>query len=226
MTTNSDPTGTPEFFVDSNIVHAVAINREYDLAIKSGRDAVTHAAECGKLLLDAKQDCLHGEWVEWLDINFSGSLRTAQKFIRLANASPRTHLTGANLTDALAAIATPRRPKPPPEKPVGVVSVVRPRPQPPPLSVPLFKTRSTAKVLDAELVDTESDPLVVDGPKESTILQATKKLFGTTDIVDRETDTLKKVIPLLQSLDDARKGYLHHVIQYLQRRLERCETTA
>lgn len=195
---NTDPTGMPILLVDPDIQHAVAINREYLLAIECGRNAVAHAIECGKLLLDAKEDCLHGEWSEWIDTNFSGSLRTAQKFMRLANASSTTLLTGDNLTDALATISTPKQPKPPLAKPVGVVAVVRPRPQPTPQSVPLFKSRSTGVVLDAEMADTELGPLVVDGTKP----EPEAELCATPN----PWDVSRQIVKLLNQLDPNSDG--------------------
>lgn len=84
---------------------------------------MTAAVECGKLLLLEKEDCEHGEWLEWLNTNFDGTPRTAQRFMRIANATAASHLpmNGSNLTEALASIATPKQEKPP-AKPDLVIS--------------------------------------------------------------------------------------------------------
>lgn len=93
-------------------VHAIsAINKWYRCAVECGRDALRAAIECGKLLQAAKDDCDHGEWLPWLQANFDGTQRTAQRFMRLsANATALSHLDhGETLTDALASIAHRKR---------------------------------------------------------------------------------------------------------------------
>jgi hypothetical protein len=131
-----------------------AINHWYDTAIESGQNAVSAAVECGKLLVIEKEDCDHGEWLEWLQINFKGTPRTAQRFMRLANASASVALTGETLTDALASISTPKPPKPA----VKHDAVILPRPdarkdRPAPATASRF---ADSVVIDAEIVQPRS----------------------------------------------------------------------
>ena len=50
----------------------------------AGEPALRHAVEVGRLLLEAKVSCKHGDWLTWLEDNFDGSVRTAQDYMRLA----------------------------------------------------------------------------------------------------------------------------------------------
>lgn len=46
--------------------------------------AVLAAWEAGKLLQDTKKRCIRGTWSTWLETQFDGSARTAQRYIALA----------------------------------------------------------------------------------------------------------------------------------------------
>lgn len=91
---------------------AAEINREHNLAEQMAKTAIEHALKAGELLLQAKDQCGHGEWLLWLDDNLAIGARQAQKYMRLvthremlANTSDNSHLT---IDAALAAIAAPR----------------------------------------------------------------------------------------------------------------------
>jgi hypothetical protein len=43
-----------------------------------------HAAECGRLLQQAKEACPHGQWLTWVEANLSFKERQAQKYMRIA----------------------------------------------------------------------------------------------------------------------------------------------
>ena len=62
------------------------INRAHDAVVSSLNDAVAHATECRRLLLEAKTKCKHGEWLPWLEQNFKGSQRTARNYMKLETA--------------------------------------------------------------------------------------------------------------------------------------------
>ena len=49
---------------------AAEINRAHRRCEESALSAVQCAAEAGKLLLQARAMCDHGEWVPWLKANF------------------------------------------------------------------------------------------------------------------------------------------------------------
>lgn len=69
-------------------------------AIETAHNAVEHALEAGRILLEAKKRCRSGTWHAWLNLHFRGSIRTAQAYLRLAvftpllgqNAQRRAHL--------------------------------------------------------------------------------------------------------------------------------------
>lgn len=64
---------------------AEQINSEHAACLKAANDALEHAMRCGELLAQAKAECDHGQWQDWLADNFAGSTRTAQVYMRLAN---------------------------------------------------------------------------------------------------------------------------------------------
>lgn len=76
-------------------VLARRINAEHRAAKKGMRDAVVHAIAAGRLLCKAqKQVVHHGDWLPWLEKNFTGSARTAQGYMRVAREFPK--LSSAN----------------------------------------------------------------------------------------------------------------------------------
>ena len=93
---------------------AQAIDREHEAALTAARTAIEHAAECGRLLLQAKPAVPHGEWLQWLEANTSVSARQSQRYMRLATAAlegkydATSHLT---IEGALKAIADQREPR-------------------------------------------------------------------------------------------------------------------
>jgi hypothetical protein len=60
------------------------INHHHHECEVSFTTGANHAIEAGRLLLDAKKRCAHGDWGPWLGANFAGSKRTAQIYIQLA----------------------------------------------------------------------------------------------------------------------------------------------
>ena len=67
------------------------INSEYALAQENftkakeyGSQALLHARNCGEKLLEAKAQCVHGEWLTWLADNTQIPARTAQRFMKIA----------------------------------------------------------------------------------------------------------------------------------------------
>jgi hypothetical protein len=90
---------------------AAEIRIELEAAGKSLMKAVEHAIAAGELLIEAKKQVRHGEWLPWLDENVEISERTAQAYMKLARAPGeiRAALRLLPLRDALAATAA--RPK-------------------------------------------------------------------------------------------------------------------
>lgn len=86
---------------------AADIDRHHAAARAAATEAVNHAMEAGKLLLQVKASLGHGEWLSWLAANVKVSARQAQRYIAVAegrevpirqlrgarsNATPMSHL--------------------------------------------------------------------------------------------------------------------------------------
>jgi len=67
--------------VEQLMENADAAHRRCEEALSR---AITHAIEAGDLLNEAKSRVKHGEWARWVERKFSGSLRTAEAYMRLA----------------------------------------------------------------------------------------------------------------------------------------------
>ena len=88
---------------------AVEIRIEVQAAELSWRDTLAHAIRAGTLLIEAKAQVKHGEWIPWLGENFDGTVRCAQRYMRLAaNANDVSHLP--TVTEALGALEQNRDP--------------------------------------------------------------------------------------------------------------------
>jgi hypothetical protein len=79
---------------------AAEINREAGLADEAWALAVQHALRAGELLIQAKAELRHGEWLPWLRDNFERSERTAQLYMALARNPQR--VAGLSLRAAAA----------------------------------------------------------------------------------------------------------------------------
>jgi hypothetical protein len=69
---------------------AADIEREYRLAHDThdqaqtfAHTAIRHAMECGRLLVEMKAALPHGQWLPWVETNFTGSAKTATNYMRL-----------------------------------------------------------------------------------------------------------------------------------------------
>jgi hypothetical protein len=67
---------------------AADINRHHEVASSKAKEAVNHAIEAGKLLLEAKAALPHGEWLGWLEANIRVTPRRCQQYIRYAQGKP------------------------------------------------------------------------------------------------------------------------------------------
>jgi phage N-6-adenine-methyltransferase len=84
---------------------AIVANREHALARESRDSAVEHAWRAGQALLRAKSQLSHGQWLPWLAANFEGTVRTAQRYVRIAAKTTRvSHLDTKSQRQALAAL--------------------------------------------------------------------------------------------------------------------------
>lgn len=88
---------------------ATELRREVEAAETNFRSAVQHAIRAGELLIEAKSQLGHGEWLPWLEANFPGSERTAQNYMRMARKSACV-ADLPSIRDAIALLAEPQVP--------------------------------------------------------------------------------------------------------------------
>lgn len=96
--------------------HAKHINAAHHAGEESARTALEHYHRAGMLLAEVKVKLPHGAWLPWLEANFDGNPRTAQRYVKLAdnwdaitNTTDVSHLT---LAQALRQLEKPRDEKP------------------------------------------------------------------------------------------------------------------
>jgi len=68
---------------------AAQINAAHAAATTAANAAVQHALNAGQLLIEAKNQTPHGQWLPWLAANCSFSVRTSQAYVRLARELPK-----------------------------------------------------------------------------------------------------------------------------------------
>jgi hypothetical protein len=81
LSTKEQPTPVAQLAEEINEHH-----RQCEAAMNHGLE---HALEAGRLLLEVKKRCCHGDWLPWLKKNFQGSKRTAQAYLRLHREYPQ-----------------------------------------------------------------------------------------------------------------------------------------
>jgi hypothetical protein len=90
---------------------AERINVEHQQAEAALNHGVEHALAAGRMLVEAKAQIPHGEWLPWLAQNFEGSQRTARTYMLVANRWPALEANrqrAANLSIRQAAALTTR----------------------------------------------------------------------------------------------------------------------
>ena len=91
---------------------AEAISREHEAAVNAAREGLQHARRAGALLLEAKGQCAHGEWLPWVHERCAFSERTAQVYMRIARQWPELEnpqrVADLPLRQAVALLAEPR----------------------------------------------------------------------------------------------------------------------
>ncbi len=86
------------------------IRAEHEAAGASFQRGAKHAMAAGDLLIEAKEQVKHGQWLPWLAEHCSISERTAQLYMRLAKARPEVEAKAQRVADlslrgAIAALA-------------------------------------------------------------------------------------------------------------------------
>jgi hypothetical protein len=103
----------PETALDETKLDDLAelANEWHAAAQDSARNALKCAWYAGDVLLKAKSQCGHGEWLPWLADNFDGSERTAQGYMKLRAKAQRVADLDPDqsLRDALKALSKTKR---------------------------------------------------------------------------------------------------------------------
>jgi Protein of unknown function (DUF3102) len=91
---------------------AHAINAEHEAAESALREGLAHARAAGELLVKAKGQCPHGQWLPWLKGNVRFSERTAQAYMRVARewdtlTAKAQHVADLSYRDGLKLLAAP-----------------------------------------------------------------------------------------------------------------------
>ena len=84
-------------------------NQAHDRALKTANNAVRLAIDCGLILLRAKAQCRHGEWLPWLKENVRFSQPTAWQYMQLATNYKRANNL-PSIREALACLAEESEP--------------------------------------------------------------------------------------------------------------------
>lgn len=173
------------------------IRAAHNKANGTARKALEYAAECGRLLANAKSRVSHGEWGRWVRLHAGMSHRQATNYMRIASNWQRVADFKGSIRDTiklLTVMDSPPQDEPPP-----------PTPDP----APAFKSKpSPPTVLDAEIVEPSGDPepapLVIDGTKKAHKPDGLKELEAEVDegIADlrKSNMILPTIVAMLPSL--------------------------
>jgi hypothetical protein len=88
------------------------VKAQHEASVAASKRLVEHAMVAGDLLIEAKAQLKHGEWLPWLTEHCSISDRTARLYMRLARNRPeieakRQHVADLSLRAALELLAPP-----------------------------------------------------------------------------------------------------------------------
>ena len=99
------------------VVLAPLIQKELEAGAAAGLE---HYRRAGEMLLEAREQCKHGEWTAWVERNFRLSQKTAQNYMKLAGFSKTKRAAFSTLSSATEPHRDPsHRPTPPAwQKPV------------------------------------------------------------------------------------------------------------
>jgi Protein of unknown function (DUF3102) len=91
---------------------AVKINAEHEASTAGIKRGVAHAITAGALLIEAREQLAHGQWLPWLEANCVFPARTASHYMRLARGRDQITDEIGNVADltvreAVALIAQP-----------------------------------------------------------------------------------------------------------------------
>src|SRR5437660_94580 len=84
MSNSDDQSDVPNIGSNSLAELAARIRAEHEATADSLKRSVEHAMAAGDLLLEAKAQLKHGQWLPWLSEHCAMSERTAQLYMQIA----------------------------------------------------------------------------------------------------------------------------------------------
>ena len=78
---------------------AQRINEQHRKAEAAMRSGLEHALEAGRLLMEAKGQCKHGTWSDWIKANCEFSERTAQAYMQVVRGWPEIESKAQRVAD-------------------------------------------------------------------------------------------------------------------------------
>lgn len=85
------------------VVNSASLADRINQAHRDAQAAITEgllqAKTAGELLVEAKAQCPHGTWGKWLDENFQGSDRRAQRYMTIAKRWPELEAKATRVSD-------------------------------------------------------------------------------------------------------------------------------
>jgi hypothetical protein len=77
---------------------AKSANLSHRWAAAAAGAAINHMVGAGHALVQARDLCEEGGWLRWLRKNFEGSIRTAQRYSRIARHLPASQLDATRVS--------------------------------------------------------------------------------------------------------------------------------
>ncbi len=77
---------------------AKSANRSHRWAVASAGAAMRHVVAAGHAPVQARELCEEGGWLRWLRKNFEGSVRTAQRYMRVARHLPASGIDATRVS--------------------------------------------------------------------------------------------------------------------------------
>ena len=186
-------------------------NEAAELAERDMVSALQRAHDCGRYLVAAKAQIPHGQWMQWVRVNFDRELRTASRYMQIAEAFPtRGMLDGVvSVRHAMRLIAQDSEPDP-----IVVSAIPEPEPEPElqeieveqeeteenePQERPSIRKVSaeTRKVPEAEKAKTpEVIPELVEEPEEMVLYHRVGQSYTVADADDVAVAALRLYEPM------------------------------
>ena len=77
---------------------ARSANLSHRWAAAAAGAAIAHTVAAGHALVQARELCEEGGWLRWLRKNFKGSIRTAQRYVRVARNLPASGIDATRVS--------------------------------------------------------------------------------------------------------------------------------